>query len=32
MVIICKEIYFVSYLQMETEDRDKIVNDDFPNQ
>lgn len=32
MVIICKEIYFVSYLQMETVDRDKIVNDDFPNQ
>lgn len=32
MVIICKEIYFVSYLQMETVDRDKIVNDDFPNE
>lgn len=32
MVIICKEIHFVSYRQIETLDRDKIVNDDFPNQ
>lgn len=32
MVIICKEIFFVSYRQIETLDRDKIVNDDFPNQ
>lgn len=32
MVIFCKEIYFVSYQQIETLDSDKIVNDDFPNQ
>lgn len=27
MVIFCKEIYFVSYQQIETLDSDKIVNE-----